>query len=1497
MFMRKVVIVAFVLVVTGLGVSFMLLPSKQDIAASGQRDQAQVDIGNVDVEAEYAQGRRSFVVISALVDKRIAEGNRPAAITMLEEYVKANPQDVAGHKKLAEQYQLAGDGVKYNAELEAIAAAEPNEANLKLLSDVYNSGQLYGKQADTLKKLVEITKAENPQYMADLATILVVDQRKEEALKVIQDLKSKHPNFRSYSITRIETSALVDASKGEEAYALADQWMSGTSSAQGVAGTPDSTTVNGNLVTPNTKELADLANILHYGGFADKAIALIEPRISLIATDVELASAYVNANITAGNSERAFEILTQIYNAGTMSAGLYKTYVDLALQREDTATVDSILAHISTALFNEEEAIALIELPAVQNHAGLSKRFATAFDVAEYKADKPVLAAVISLETNAKNQDDAIASALQAKLTSSMRVRLAEACYRADKTLCVDEVVKGFPALAAMTKPQVEEYANLHIAVRRADRIVDAVGAEVTKGKAELSPAYLRLAAASGREDVILTFLLNEGNTTNIQTLQQLYYIASDANQAKTASVIATKLYERDPSPMNREIIVASYLRSGEYAKALPLVRENLGKSPAAQDQYLTVLSKLAKTDSSARKELNDYALSVLSTSTDNKAQIAAAYTLLNNGERKTAMPYIKANAESRKGEWAVMWRQLNVVASAPRSGKPTAPVKLTSLQMLQIAQNPKSTEATRRQMAFALLNDGKRTEALSVFTALAANKGPDDQAVKDLFYLWGPKLNNEQIAWIASRAKSATSASEKSKWNNFVSMYGDDAAIVRYVSTSPDALYNSTLRKKYFSALASSGGRSTFDAQMREWVAGTTDVDALRDYAEAAQSHGYKDAAINAFHRIEQINPNDEKTLGAMGAINYAKGNYTKSQQYLSRYASVQASKPAPETNPQEALFYQAQLLRRQGKTEEARQLFARVVQASPSDATLAPDARSRLYTSYFHMGDAERGKQGFRSLLSQYPDDKGVLADYMSVLIEYHYTDEATAVANQYDKTSPYHGRQSMVIRSSQVSGVESLSEGREMRISFNTPIEGRAPIATTSGKAARQPSWVESTHAGYDTMVVSAKSGYRLHFTPTSSDTVQITPVANQQIAALSPQMEMQREQDLRLQLLYAQIEHQNGQDDAAQYRLSVLQQYYPNNPQLLTYAASLQSSAGNSSDAIRMLDQAQALSPENEDIVSIRNGIGREIAKNYVKGDFEFRNIGDNRERIGSLSGAARVNSSVEVGFNLQHDWMDTENIRRGTDGKIGNYTADRDRGELYAAWLLQGGDRAQASLYANNDTAGAGLSYDFNNRLGRSGILGEYHRPYWDFVEAVYEDTTRDRLGVKHYSQINPSLSMGLEASLNRYNTSVEDDVAKSGLLRLSLVQRLQEQKPGQPYLAVGYGYDGEYMLSDRTARNTSASKGDYYLLPIRTREVHFLSGILQHDLTPATHTRLAGGWAIDRFGGNGPQIEGSLTQDVTSDVEAGLRARYGLDRNSGNNASATNVGAHLMVKF
>jgi hypothetical protein len=169
--------------------------------------------------------------------------------------------------------------------------------------------------------------------------------------------------------------------------------------------------------------------------------------------------------------------------------------------------------------------------------------------------------------------------------------------------------------------------------------------------------------------------------------------------------------------------------------------------------------------------------------------------------------------------------------------------------------------------------------------------------------------------------------------------------------------------------------------------------------------------------------------------------------------------------------------------------------------------------------------------------------------------------------------------------------------------------------------------------------------------------------------------------------------------------------------------------------------------------------------------------------------------------------------------------------------------------------------------------------------------------VRHYASLNPTLSFGLETSLNRYNTRMDDDVAKSGLVRMSLVQRLQEQTADQSYLALGYGFDGEYMMGDRTTRNDSFGN-PYFLLPIVSREVHFLSGIYRDDWTPTTHAQLVAGYAFDRLGESGPQAEARITQDLNDNWELGARARYGLLATSDSPENdAVHFGAHLMYKF
>lgn len=1009
--MRRYVVVAAVIAAVGVAAGLYMVTNtpemtkSEPVAAAAVAASAPVDLTKVDVEAEYAKGTRTFAIVAALADKRVAEGNRDAAIQLLEEYVKANPKDGLGHKKLAEQYQLAGRTEDYNRELEALASADPTEANLRLLSDVYNSSKQYDKQIDVLKRIVEVTKGNNPQAYVDLATIQLAVGDKEAALKTAEELKAKHPTFSSYALARILVSTLAEKGEVDRAFQIAQDWMNTPLAAQ-VA------TANGAAPAPvqadsRPAELADFCNILHYSGHADKAVALVEQHIEMLESSTELVVAYVNADVTAGRADHAYALLQKIDEAGRMSPALYPTYIELALKRDDTAAAEAIANKLDPVAFSEEQALNIIELARANNAPTVHKLLVARFDQPTVLENKPVLTAVISIIKNEKEQDKKIDAALATELTSNQRVRLAESCARAGKNACFNAIVKQFPSVETMSSAQIAEYAQLYIIANRPSDILDAVGARAAAANTtpEIQHAHRRLAAAAGRLDLLKPWLEANGATAPVSSLQELFYLANDRHQTAVASDIAERLYARDPSPMNSTILVNALMASGNYERALPILREQVKDTGVNDSVYLSALSKLAQKNATFRKELTDYAEAALKSGRgDARQQLNYAFIMINNGRKEAVIPYAKSYAASRGGEWKKMYAQLTTKAS-----KSSAPVKLTREQLLAMAKTPGISDANKRQVAFSLLNDGYKADATALFTEMAANKGPDSQEVKDLMYLWGGKLNNEQLVWVSARAANASSY-DKARWAELINNSASDEAVLRYVSATPDALYNRPLRQKYFRILAASGSRQNYDDAMRSWVAQTTDVPALTDYASTAQAYGFQSAASNAYNRVLQLDPANKKALNQTAAMQFAKGKYSEADKNLSQYMATQPQQPAEdgdEAESSQAHFYKAELLRRKGDKAGAEAEFRKVVEMTTASGTRATDALSRLYTSQFRLGQHDAAKAGFEQLLAQNPDNKAILADYMSALIEYRYLAEASRIANLYDKSSPYYNQ----------------------------------------------------------------------------------------------------------------------------------------------------------------------------------------------------------------------------------------------------------------------------------------------------------------------------------------------------------------------------------------------------------------------------------------------------------------------------------------------------------
>ena len=468
--MRKYIIIALVLLVIGVAVSIYIIPSASEVVSMKTSDVKAIDLGNVDIEAEYQQGRRTYPIVAALADKRFMSGDKGAAVKLLEEYVASNPNDVSGLKKLAEMYQATGNMDGYNKELEIIAKLAPTEENLRALSDIYNANKEYVKQTEVLAKILEVTKGEKPEAFVDLATMQVVTGDNDGALKTVQDLKVKHPDYSNYAMTRIMVSVLSEKGDVDHAFAAAKEWMDkpgapvpsptkapapvGNGLNQSIApqvGTGLSAAAGD--ADPHPKELADLCNILHYSGHADKAVELVDLHPEMLDREPTLVLAYVNANITAGRSDHAYEVLKKIDDEGRMIAALYPPYLDLTIKREDEVSAEAIANKIDVNNFNEELALQIIEVARADQAPRVLTILTNRFNDQHILQDKPVLAAVIAILTNDKQQDTIITAALNwnPPLTGTQKLSLAQSCARAKKTACFDAIVKQYPPLEQMT--------------------------------------------------------------------------------------------------------------------------------------------------------------------------------------------------------------------------------------------------------------------------------------------------------------------------------------------------------------------------------------------------------------------------------------------------------------------------------------------------------------------------------------------------------------------------------------------------------------------------------------------------------------------------------------------------------------------------------------------------------------------------------------------------------------------------------------------------------------------------------------------------------------------------------------------------------------------------------------------------------------------------------------------------------------------------------------
>ncbi len=367
----------------------------------------------------------------------------------------------------------------------------------------------------------------------------------------------------------------------------------------------------------------------------------------------------------------------------------------------------------------------------------------------------------------------------------------------------------------------------------------------------------------------------------------------------------------------------------------------------------------------------------------------------------------------------------------------------------------------------------------------------------------------------------------------------------------------------------------------------------------------------------------------------------------------------------------------------------------------------------------------------------------------------------------------------------------DGRELLVQFGRPLElGETPRLEDALKETLS-GWIEAVTTGFDTLLIRAARDARFTVTATGPLIVIEMTVA------------------IRTEQAPPSLD-----DTLAERRLDLLR-------------AQLAMAEGRWTRADRLLATAVEGHPQDREAADLRAQVradqGGRARVDLVVKDVQHAQT----ERVSRVSTHGFVGGYLRIGGEFEDD----EATRPGSIYR-------RQRADVYVQQDFDAGGDLRISGFGTRSSLGGGLHYGQPDATGRTQVQVEYRRPFWEFVEGLLGDGTRDRVDIHRDQRFGSRVSGRVTAAFNRYGLGGAADVARSIAFDGGLNVMPRRSNP-----AVGF----EYGLDVESPRGVVA-----VTLPLVSREVHAGSGTVQARFSRHLSADATAGYVWDRLGGHGP---------------------------------------------
>lgn len=1457
---RKEIIIAGVLAVAGIVVGVWLFPGENDVAGMKVRDYS-YDKPEELYEARFNDGDHSAEVVQQLVRIHTSTGNIDRAIAVMEVYVNENPQDGEALKQLGTLYQYAQRYPDYMKILESRAAQGDDVVVLTEMAQLYSFFQQPDKQRETLQKLYKLEQGANAETTKSLVSFYNLERDFANVAALLEDLRARHPNDYDETMAVSHLNALLQQQKTAEALAL----------------------VKGNLTESkfSTASKATQIDMLHYQGsvqLAEEALATVPD--ADVAASPELLHSELLILLSQGKQDAAYHRLTSLQDAGKLPDMLLPDVLYLASARGDHERFERVS---KTAGFGQlsELQLADIYITASRNGQNGIERAIEKHVSNHAESNYPLMRTLILINERSPSRHARVRDLLATQQNEEALFKLAEfSAENGDANYARDAIAK-LPEWEKLSPSQIAALEALYLRLNDKTKAKELVAFASANGKVSPnSEIGLRTAAATGDTDKLRAWHVAGGMNRNPALHDDLFFMASNNGHLQLALEIAN--WQDDPvkSATGRRNVADVYTRLGRYDDALSLLEQDAPRNDADKRNRIFLASKLAAKSPAQHQRLQGMARQWFpGGSKATKEDIT--YALMNSGQPQTAQPYMKSMADSYAGEWNLAYAD-----AAEKAGN----IDEATQYRLRAAKDPNISPEVKLGLAYALADRGYRAEAETLLTELTKQPALKPQATEALAYIWGPRPTDAQLDWLIGEWQNARTPQEKTTLGEIIAGKIQPDNIEAKVAQYPALRSIPQVESDYLLFLATKQRlQPEIDAEAQV-AKDSGDIRRLQKLGDIARANGDYKAARSAYDHTLAVQPEFAPALIGGTITAASQSDYTASDSYFERYLTsvgkADASTHVLTPDTYQAYFAYAENTRRQDGIEKAKPYYEQARTFALEAPARTPETISVAAQSSAWLGEQEVSDTQFNDGFNAYPQNLVLRQDKAALLIEQKRYAEARQLLESIDPAAanaPQELRASLVDATDTgiASAPEILGNGEMMVI--HTRAENTEPRHWLAN--VRSHPSVSYVSEGYDTVLVAANPGYRF----TQNGEGQGWSVTANDDTTTAYRSET-GQLVLRKELLLARVDLETGKLKSASDRMDALEETYQEDPQYLGFAANTYYYTGIWPAAKERIKAARAKSPDNFDIARMQRTIDR-THPDHVRADVTWFNRGDNRDIETKLSGESHVKGPWTIGGEIANHSVKTKNELQPS-GVIGGRSGNRQTAHLYGIYSDNAYSMWTGSLYANNDTPGLGLQYDRVNFLGRTTLAAELRKPYTDYVEGIMDDAVRDRLSAYHVIKPSTRWEVGFGGSLNNYSTDYQDDVFQSFGIDLNVVYAA---RLAQPYIGLGYGILGEYELGSE--RQTTATNAVYRQFPLRTREIHFGSVTFAHDFSEKTYGSALLGYGWDRYGGNGPAIEGNINHEIHPMWDVGAAAYYGISTSNATDDDLSILNAYVRRRF